>query len=192
MAHTQSHTGTSRLIAAVIAVALGGLLLVLAFALWRGVGQAEDGRTDAGGAQAAGFTVPLFEGGTFDLADHAGGPVFVYFWASWCLPCIEESAAIERVWPEYRDRGYTFVGVNIWDLETDARRFVEEHALTFPLARDAERSVYVEYGVQGLPTAFFLEPGLRVHSRYDGPLDDATLRTLLDEIEDDEGAGERS
>lgn len=184
-----NHARSTRLVAAGIGGVLGVLLLSLAIASWRGVGQAEQGRSDIGGASAPTFTAPLFEGtsgsqpgGTFDLSDYSGQPVFVYFWASWCLPCREEAPVIEELWPEYRERGYQFIGLNIWDLEGDAQQFVQDLGLSFPLARDAERSIYVEYGVQSLPAAFFIEPGLSIRSRYDGALDESTLRGLLDEI----------
>jgi cytochrome c biogenesis protein CcmG, thiol:disulfide interchange protein DsbE len=187
----------ARLVAAAVGLALGVLLLVLAVGLARGVGQAEQGLSDAGGAQAAPFTAPIFEAsrvhedgggsvanadGDFVLTDYADRPIFLYFWASWCAPCRAEAPVIEELWPEYRDRGYVFLGLNIWDIPQDAEGFLREFALTFPTARDAERSVYVEYGVQGLPVAFFIEPGLRIRSRYDGSLDESALRRLLDEI----------
>ncbi|MCK9487194.1 MAG: TlpA family protein disulfide reductase [Dehalococcoidia bacterium] len=189
-------TRSTRLTAAGVGLVLGMLLLALGLALWRGVGQAEQGRSDVGGSRAPSFTAPLFEaapgtapgtaaadaGTAFVLDEHADQPIFIYFWASWCLPCREEAQTIQEIWPEYRDRGYMFVGLNIWDLQRDAEAFIDEFGLAFPLARDAERSVYVEYGVQGLPAAFFLEPGLSIRSRYDGALDEATLRGLLDEI----------
>jgi cytochrome c biogenesis protein CcmG, thiol:disulfide interchange protein DsbE len=160
------------------------LVIVIAIAMWQGVGDPVEGRSDAAG-QAVPFTVPLFAGGDWSLDDYPFSPVFVYFWASWCLPCEEEAPVIQRLWPEYRDRGYAFVGINIWDQEADARAFINRFRLTFPLARDADRSVYVEYGVQGLPTAFFIEPGLHIRSRYDGRLDESTLRMLLDELAGD-------
>lgn len=178
-------------------VVLGLLLLALAIGLARGVGQAQQGLSDTGGAQAALFAVPLFEAslanesgggsvanasGDFVLADYADRPILLYFWASWCAPCRAEAPVIEGLWPEYRDRGYVFLGLNIWDIPQDAEAFLQEFGLTFPTARDAEGSVYVEYGVQGLPVAFFIEPGLRIRSRYDGPLDESALRRLLDEI----------
>lgn len=181
------HAPASRVAVAGIGIGLAILLAALAVALSQGVGQPDAGRTDIGGAQAVEFTAPLFGGGDFVLADSAEQPVFIYFWASWCVPCEEEAPVIERLWPEYRDRGYQFVGVNIWDLPADAERFIAEHGLTFPLARDAERSVYVEYGVQALPVGFFIEPGLSIRSRYDGPLDEARLRSELDAL-----AGEQS
>ena len=179
------NTRGSRLVAAGMGGLLGLLLLVLAFAMWQGVGSADTGREEVGGEIARDFTVPQFNGEPFTLSEHQDQPIFLYFWASWCGPCIEEAPVIEELWPEYRDRGYVFLGLNIWDLDSDARAFVEELGLSFPVARDAERSVYVEYGVQGLPVAFFLEPGLEIRSRYTGPLDEATLREELDRIAGD-------
>lgn len=178
---------STRLVAAGIGGLLGLLLLVLAFAMWQGVGQAEQGREEIGGEIAPDFTLTNFDGETFTLSEYQDQPVFLYFWASWCGPCIEEAPVIEEIWPEYRDRGYVFLGMNIWDIESDAQAFIDDLELTFPVARDTERSVYVEYGVQGLPVAFFLEPGLQIRSRYTGPLDEATLREELDRI-----AGEAS
>ena len=171
-----------RLVVAGIGAALGLLLIVLAVALARGVGQPDEGRTAGDGALATDFVAPLYAGGEVALSDYADRPVFIYFWASWCVPCREEAPVIEALWPEYRDRGYQFIGVNMWDLTRDAEAFIAELGLTFPLARDAERSIYVEYGVEGLPVGFFLEPGLRIHSRYDGPLDEARLRSELEAI----------
>lgn len=191
-------THTARL----VAIGVGGLAILLlgalALGLARGVGQAEQGLRDIGGEQAASFSIPYFatdgstgpEAGEFVLAEYADQPVFLYFWASWCAPCREEAPVIEALWPEYRERGYQFLGVNIWDIPQDATAFIQEFGLTFPMARDAERSVYVEYGVQALPVAFFVEPGLRIRSRYDGSLDESALRGLLEEIAVD--AGERS
>jgi len=179
------NTRTARLAAAGIGGLLGLLLLILALAMWQGVGSAEEGREEIGGTLAPDFTVTRFDGETFALADYQDQPVFLYFWASWCGPCVEEAPNIEALWPEYRDRGYVFLGLNIWDIESDAEAFIDELGLSFPLARDSERSVYVDYGVQGLPVAFFLEPGLQIHSRYTGPLDEETLREELDRIAGD-------
>ena len=176
-----SHARSARLVVAGIGAALGLLVIVLSVALARGVGQPDEGRSAGDGSLAVDFSAPLFGGGDVTLSEH-NGPVFIYFWASWCVPCQEEAPVIEALWPEYRERGYQFIGVNIWDLTRDAEAFAEELELTFPLVRDAERSIYVEYGVQGLPVGFFLEPGLRIHSRYDGPLDEARLRSELEAI----------
>jgi len=169
------------LVAGILVVAL---LVVLAVALARGR-TTEDASATALGDPTA-FELPLLQGGgTFRLAEHADGPVFVYFWASWCAPCAQEAPVIQRLAGEYRDRGYTFVGVNIWDAEQDARRFAEAQRLTFPLVTDPGGKTYLAYGVQTLPTAFVLRAGLQTDRKFIGALTEAQLREMLDR------AGER-
>jgi len=176
-----------------VSAALGALLLavlaVLGIAMAQGVGGLQEGRTDGDLGVPPDFSLQRFDGERFTLTEYAGQPVFLYFWASWCIPCEEEAPLIEALWPEYRDRGWMFLGVNIWDRDEDARRFVERHGLTFPLAQDEEGEVYLEYGVQGLPTAFFIAPGPQMYARYDGLLSEEKLRGLLDEIVQDDVMG---
>lgn len=172
----------ARLAIAVAGAALLVLAATLGFAMSRGVGGQRLGETDAGFAVANDFTLPLFDGGSFTLSDYAGGPVFVYFWASWCAPCFREAPLIQRLWPEYRDAGYAFLGVNIQDREQDARAFSERFALTFPLATDAVGDVYLDYGVYGLPESFFIRPGLEVSRKFIGELTEPDFRSMLDRL----------
>jgi peroxiredoxin len=184
MQHTWGQRGyLSRL--AIAGAGLAGLALVgvLGVALSRGVGDSPLGQTEVGFDEAATFTLPQMNGeGDFALAEHADRPLFIYFWASWCRPCEEEAPVIQRLWPEYEARGYTFVGINIMDIESDAQDFLVRHDFTFPVLRDAKGSVYLEYGVYGLPEAFFVRPGLDVEAKYNGALNEDALRRLLDSI----------
>lgn len=168
----------------VIVVGLAGLVAisVLGVALARGVGQPDIGATDAGFEVAGDFTLPTFDGGTFTLSEHSQGPVFLYFWASWCQPCREEAPVIQRLWPEYRDRGYTFVGVNIIDSEDAGTAFIDEFDLSFPMVRDVDGAVYLDYGVYGVPESFFLTSGLEVDTKFLGELTEESLRDQLDRI----------
>lgn len=128
---------------------------------------------------AAAVTLTTFAGERFRLGDHAEGPVFVYFWASWCEPCKAEAQLIQRLAPEYVAQGHTFVGVNIWDGEADARAFVQRYGLTFPVVRDADGAFYLALGVERLPMAFFLRPGLEIQRRVLGELREPALREAL-------------
>lgn len=168
-------------VASVGVVALA-LAAALALAMRSGVGSPPLGAVDAGFTMAQPFELPRFDAGTVDLAEYEGKPVFLYFWASWCAPCQAEAPLIERLWPEYRDRGYAFVGVNIQDQESAARAFIQRHNLSFPLVRDKEGAVYLDYGVYGLPESFFLKPGLEVHQKFLGEFTEQDLRDRLDAI----------
>lgn len=77
-----------------------GLVAVLAIAMSAGVGGLDARRSDPRDSSAAPFAVETFDGEPFALDDYASGPVFIYFWASWCLPCDQEASIIESVWPE--------------------------------------------------------------------------------------------
>jgi peroxiredoxin len=155
---------------------------VLGVAMRRGVGQPPIGSVAAGFSSAATFELPRFDQGTVSLSAFEDQPVFLYFWASWCTPCRTEAPVIQRLWPEYEALGYAFVGVNILDQEAEARRFIQEYGLTFPLVRDVEGSVYLEYGVYGMPESFFLKPGLVVQEKYLGELSESVLRERLAQV----------
>jgi cytochrome c biogenesis protein CcmG/thiol:disulfide interchange protein DsbE len=162
----------------------GSLLLVL-WGLLLGAGAAHCGELkpwSGGPAPALSLRDPA--GATYDLAAYRGKVVLVNFWASWCAPCREEAPVIERLWHEYRERGYTFVGVNILDTERDARAFAIEERFTFPVVRDVEGAVYLDYGVYGIPEAFFLRPGQLVNEKFNGALGEPEFRAMLDSLEE--------
>ncbi len=117
---------------------------------------------------APAFRLATLEGRTLDLGELRGRPVVLNFWASWCGPCKEEAPLLERVWKTYRDRGLVVVGVNIQDLEADARRFVRENGITYPNVRDRDGRVNRAYGVTGVPETFFIDPAGRIVRKFPG------------------------
>ena len=162
--------------------ALLALLSVLVIAMTRDVGQERLGDVDPGIEQVREFTLPTLNGDRVAIADFADGPVFVYFWASWCAPCESEAPLIERLWAEYGPQGYVFIGINILDSERGAREFVERHGLTFPMLIDSDGDVYFDFGVNGVPEAYFLQPGLEVTRKYIGELREQDFRDMLEDI----------
>lgn len=112
----------------------------------------------------AGSTLPAFalprldRPGTFARADLDGAPVVVNFWASWCEPCREEIPLLEDAWRTYRDDGVIVLGVNVQDHADDAREFLEEMGMTFPVVRDADQELARALGLFGLPQTFFVRP----------------------------------
>jgi cytochrome c biogenesis protein CcmG/thiol:disulfide interchange protein DsbE len=130
---------------------------VLAFGLLRSA-------PDTGaGSEAPQFDLPKLDGeGRISSSDLRGGPVVLNFWGSWCAPCREEAPLLERAWREYRGDGVVFLGVNIKDAESDARKFVEEFDMTYPVVRDTDLDLASDLGVYGLPETFFIDDEWRL------------------------------
>ena len=177
-----AHSLHGRLLVIGVGSALLALIAVLAIASVRDVGRDPLGAVDPGIERATEFSLPSLDGGEVSIADYADRPIFLYFWASWCAPCEREAPLIERLWKEFEARGYAFLGVNILDSEREARRFVERHGLTFPSLVDADGGVYLEFGVNGVPEAYFLSPGLQVQQKFLGELRESEFRAMLEAI----------
>lgn len=137
---------------------LVALVPALAFIALLWIGLARSGSQAESGGTAPSFDLPLLDGGgSLSDEDLRGKVVVVNFWASWCIPCREEAPLLEKTWSAYRDQGVVFLGVNIKDAESDARRFVEEFDITYPNVRDLDQGLTRDFGVKGLPETFFVD-----------------------------------
>ena len=102
------------------------------------------------------FTVTMPGGGKFRLADHRGKVVMVNFWATWCPPCLEEMPAMERLYRQHKDAGFTLVAISG---DADAGKigpFLTAHKLTFPVGLDPRMDLANGYAVRALPSSFIV------------------------------------
>ena len=171
-------------VARAIALAVAAVVvLFLALLIW---GLGRKGAGTVGEAtipirSAPRFALPLFDGGSFDLGSAPATPVLINFWASWCIPCEEEAAALERASRAYHGR-VLFVGVNVQDTEPNARAFLKKFGVSYPNGRDASGEIAVEYGMSGVPESYFVGRDGRLTRKWQGPLDDARLGAFLEEL----------
>jgi len=127
------------------------------------------------------FRLGLFDGGSFHRADERGRVVVVNFWASWCVPCRAEAPRLEAASRAYRDRGVAFLGVDVQDTEPSARAFLKELGLTYQSGMDEDGSIGNAYGVDSIPTTYFLDRAGRIRRRWVGELRDQQIAGFLGE-----------
>jgi cytochrome c biogenesis protein CcmG/thiol:disulfide interchange protein DsbE len=112
----------------------------------------------------------LDRAGTLGLASLRGKAVLLNFWASWCEPCKHEARVLEQAWGRWRGRGVVFVGVDAQDFDSDARRFLRRHAITYPTVHDGPGTTAARYGVSGFPETWFVDRRGRLVQHVSGPL----------------------
>jgi cytochrome c biogenesis protein CcmG, thiol:disulfide interchange protein DsbE len=156
---------------AVLAVVVA-LIALLAYGL-----ASNDPEQDVAGEEAPQITLPKLDGGgRAALADYRGKVVVLNYWASWCEPCKDESPLLQR-WHERLSRqDATVLGVDVQDLDDDARAFIEEYGLTYPMLRDGPGDTRDELGILGLPETFVIDRKGRIAAVQLGPVDDQFMR----------------
>jgi len=114
------------------------------------------------------------------LADFAGSPVVVNFWASWCVPCRKEMPALQAAAERLEGR-VVFVGVNHQDGRTPAAEFEQEVGVTYPSGSDPDGAVARDFGVVGLPTTVLVDARGRIVARSLGEVTEGELDELIAE-----------
>ncbi|MBU3690889.1 MAG: TlpA family protein disulfide reductase [Solirubrobacterales bacterium] len=143
------------------------VLGLLGFLAW-GLADSQGEGLEPGGEVPVETLETLPPGGKGSLADYRGQWVLMNVWASWCIPCRDESPALERFGRRHGDR-VTVLGVDTRDLSTDALGFIEEFGLTYPQLRDPDGSYADALETTGVPESFLISPSGQLIRRLRGP-----------------------
>ena len=137
------------------------------------------------GFLAPDFSLQTLSGKTIALSSLRGQPVLINLWASWCTPCQAEMPAIQRVYQDYRARGFQVLAVNATNQDDPgkATAFAQQLGLTFPILLDSNGSVGQQYQLQSLPTSFFVDGnGVIREVVVGGPMSETLLRVRVEDL----------
>lgn len=102
--------------------------------------------------KAPNFTLKSNSGKNIKLSELRGQVVLINFWASWCGPCRQEMPELNKLYSKYKKLGFTVLGVNVEEDNTDALTILKDDKINFPILWDSENKVSKLYNVTGMPT----------------------------------------
>lgn len=168
------------------ALKLTSLLLILFFILLFLVAlfgnRATHKKSPLIGKKAPDLDVQLFDGTSIKLSDFRDKIVLLNFWASWCLPCKQEAPEIDSSWIKYKNTDVVFLGINILDEESNARRYLSEYKPDYLNGIDKNGSIALDYGVAGVPETYFIDTNGIIKEKYTGPLSEKIIDAFINKI----------
>ena len=117
------------------------------------------------------------------LAGHAGRPLVINFFASWCAPCRAELPDLAAAHAIYGDR-VDFVGVDFQEIsEKGAAELLWETGVTYRIMEDPRGLLLQELGgLPTMPTTVFVTADSEIIERHHGLILESQLTDRIEEI----------
>ena len=139
------------------------LLAICCIYAWSGVAESA---TISG--SAPNFTLKSLSGKNIKLSELTGNVVLINFWASWCGPCRQEMPFLNAIHNKYKPLGFTVLGVNVEEQVANAKSFISERPVDFPILLDSKNRVSKLYEVIEMPTTVVIDRDGKIRFIHQG------------------------
>ena len=146
------------------------------------------GLNPAGAASVSGpapnFTLKSLSGKNLKLSEMTGNVVLINFWASWCGPCRQEMPLLNDLHNKYEPLGFTVLGVNVEEQVENARGFLNDFPVDFPVVLDNKNRVSKLYNVIAMPTTVVVDRDGNMRFLHKGykPGDEKKYRSMVKKL----------
>ncbi len=125
------------------------------------------------GEQVPVFTMPLLNGGVFDLA-RTTRPLLLNFWASWCGPCQMELPYLLELHAD-PNAPFDVAMINVWDAEQAYLAFSQAELPSTIISGRGAEGLPEQYGIQAIPVSILVDSQRRVLAVHVGNLTPAVV-----------------
>ncbi len=132
------------------------------------------------GQAAPDITFTDLDGGSFQLSDLKGKPVFIDFWATWCPPCKMEMPHIETLYKELGD-DITIVAASSEDVGT-IRKFLQKTPYSFRIVTVNDVQAHTLFKTTSIPVGFVIDAAGVIQAHMVGAQTEAQLRAAFAKV----------
>lgn len=106
--------------------------------------------------------------GTLSPQNLKGKVIYVDFWASWCGPCRISFPGLSALREELHDKGFEIYAINLDENTKDAKKFLEEFKVSYPILQGYNTGVPELFDLMGMPTAYLVDQKGIVQWKHSG------------------------
>ena len=163
------------------------LLLLITFLFFSSVPISAQNEEDITGRKAPNFKLVNLEGKYVELDKETGnGPVLLSFWATWCKPCLEEMVEYNKIYKQYKDKGFSLLAIST-DTEKSVAKvkpYIKSKGYDFPVLLDTNSEVARKYYAQQMPYTVLLDKSGNIIYSHLGYMkgDEQKVEKLISEL----------
>ena len=105
------------------------------------------------------------------LGDYRGRILLVNFWATWCEPCRDELASINKLQEKLAGKPFVVLLINYGEARARVADFVKRESIVFPILLDPNQDASKAWRVRVLPSSFLVGPDGHVRYSVIGEID---------------------
>jgi thiol:disulfide interchange protein DsbD len=119
--------------------------------------------------------VPGLDGRALPASEFQGKVVVVNFWATWCVPCIQEIPGFNKLHRELGAKGVKVVGISMDEEGAErVKPFLERHPMEYTVGLGSE-AISTQYGLDQLPVTLVFDRTGKQIKRFEGFISDRDL-----------------
>jgi len=132
------------------------------------------------GDTAPGFALVTDDGQRLTRSQFGGQLLVLNFWATWCVPCIEELPSLNQFQKQFASSGVVVLGVSVDQNERAYWQFLKRAGVTFRTSRDPQADLSSRYGTFKYPETYVIDRNGKVVQKHIGPRDWMDERLLAE------------
>jgi peroxiredoxin len=142
---------------------------------------------DLTGRKAPNFKLINLDGKYVELNKETGnGPILLSFWATWCKPCLEEMAEYNKIFDQYKDKGFILFAIST-DTEKSIAKvkpYIKSKGYNFTVLLDSNNDAARKYYAQQMPYTVLIDKNGNIVYSHLGYMkgDEQKVEKLISEL----------
>lgn len=125
------------------------------------------------------IVAPTYDDGNFVLSRRRGSWVVLNFFNSTCVPCKREHPELVKFHENQQSLGAELYTVVNDDQESAVRAFFDDNGGGWPIIKDDDAVIAVDYGIAKVPETWLISPTGLVVERFTGQVTAELLATTI-------------